>query len=71
MNKDSNHNPAAERADSLPSIFTVIFTSIEAHKHRTREDLCGIGKVETVLPDIRAILTFIPFELQTGVSGSV
>src|SRR5271165_7505243 len=43
-------------------LFAVVLTCIRAYQKRTAEHLLRVGEIEPMLPDVRAVLSLVPFK---------
>jgi hypothetical protein len=57
-------NATVNGADSNPSPFSIILPGVGVNDKHASKNLFRIREVEAVLPDVRAVLGFVPFKIQ-------
>src|SRR5208282_6210829 len=62
LNEGHHRDTPPDHSKSNPALFSVFFTYIWADKKRAMEHLLRPLEVETVLPDVGTVLSFVPFE---------
>ena len=53
---------AANLAQRTPSVFSVILSGVRFREDNAAKDLFGVVKIQSMLPDVRPVLRFIPFK---------